>query len=193
MIDVACSEEPSIHEHDSYTQACFSSCRTFWYAAAIALQAMILVVLILLKSPSFSQGTELTIKATKGNSYSEQFRGNYVSLNYTIENLPDSMTSGLRPGEAVYAVLQRDGDLLKPRLVLSSKPSELQSDEVCIAMTVNRSGGVTSRTTLTCNLKPFFVSERIAKIFSKPINLANAQIFLDGSGRPIVKQIQFAQ
>jgi len=96
------------------------------FAAAFAVQAVLVAGLLADRAWLFATGTEIRLPVVPVDPR-DLFRGDYVVLNYSISNLDRSTLAGdgtFTAGEPIYVTLVRDGEGWRAAAIHHARPGE---------------------------------------------------------------------
>ena len=172
------------------------------FIIAIALQAMILLAIIIFKVSVLAGGTDILLKITPVDPR-DMLRGDYATFQYDISNLDSYLFNGqqIRNGDEVYVVLGQNGKYWSVQSVQKDKPM-LQNEWIFIKGTV-ASGGIetqsdilmpqrsfgASRIHVVYGIEDYFIPEGKGQGFSFFNKEAGARVAVDDNGNAVLKQL----
>lgn len=159
------------------------------FILAIALQAIIILAIIIFKMSVLTGGTDVLLKIAPVDPR-DMLRGDYATFQYDISNLDSYISGGqqIRNGDTIYVVLRQIGKYYFAQNVQKTKPTD---GGIFIKGTVS-SGGVetgNSRTHVVYGVEDYFIPEGKGQGFSFWNKEAAARVVVDENGNAVLKQL----
>jgi uncharacterized membrane-anchored protein len=172
------------------------------FILAVALQAVIILAIIIFKLSILDGGTDILLKIEPIDPR-DMLRGDYVTFQYDISNIVSYYANGqqIRNGDTVYVILRQSGKYWMAQAIQKKQPTESElfikgkvesgglEDQINSSLPALHHINGSSSFHIVYGVEQYFIPEGKGGNFNFRNKEAVAQIVVDDNGNAVLKHI----